>query len=141
MWPGAVEIRHIRAEYAPQVRLAQDEHVVQAFPSHAAQEALAGRVGPRGGDGRAQHADPARRGQVVETWPVLAVVVADKESGGLPEGRGLAQLLRGPGVGWVARHADVDDAARAERVMKNAYSGRKRRSVTGRTSQAQISWA
>ncbi len=47
MGPGVVEVRDIRAEHAPQVRFAQDEQVVEALAPHAAQEALAGGVGPR----------------------------------------------------------------------------------------------
>ena len=64
--PRGVEVRHVLAQHAPQVRLAQDEDVVQALPPHAAEEALAGGVRPRCADGRAQHRDPAappRRGR------------------------------------------------------------------------------
>ena len=100
---------------APQVRLAQDEDVVQALAPHAAEEALAGGVLPRRAVGRAQLRDAARRGDAGEGRPVLAVVVADEVARPLAEGRGLAQLLGDPGVGRVARHADMDDPARAER--------------------------
>jgi len=40
----AVEVPDILAENASQVRLAQDEEMIQAFPPHAAQEPLARRV-------------------------------------------------------------------------------------------------
>ena len=94
--------------------LAEDEQVVRAFATHAPQEALARRVGPRGPDGRAQDADPARGGEAVEARPVLTVVVTDEEARTRVKGRRLAQLLGNPGVGRVARHAHVHHAARAE---------------------------
>jgi len=118
-----VEVGHIRAEHASQLRLAEDEDVVQALPPHAPQEALAGRVGPQGAHGRAQDADPARGGEAVEARPVLGVVVADQESRGRPEGRRLAQLLGDPGVRRVPRHANVLHPARPERDHEERIYG------------------
>ncbi len=114
VWPGAVAVPAIRAEDAPQVGLAADEEVVQALPPHAAEEALAGGVRPRGADGRAQHADPARGGEMVEARSVLGVIIADEQARPLVERRGLAPLLGDPGVGGVARHAHLDHPARPE---------------------------
>jgi len=45
--PRAVAGRHVRAEHAGQLPLAEDEHVVEARATHAPQEALADGVGPR----------------------------------------------------------------------------------------------
>ena len=81
------------------------------------------RLGARGGlhplsgraVGGAQDGDATRRGHAREGRPVLAIVVADEVPRPLVAGRGLAQLLGDPGVGRVARHADMDDAPRAER--------------------------
>ncbi len=44
-----------------------------------------------------------------ERRPEFAVVVADQVPRALVERGGLAPLLGDPGVGRVARHADVDD--------------------------------
>src|SRR4051812_40591583 len=115
MWPGAVEVRHVLAQDAPQVGVAEDEDVVEAFPARAPEEALARRVLLGRAVGRAQLPDAARRGDAGEGRPILAVAVADEVARPLVERRGLAQLLGDPGVGRVARHADMDDPARIER--------------------------
>ena len=39
--PGAVEVRLVLLHYAMQVSLAEDQQVVQAFSTHAAQKSLA----------------------------------------------------------------------------------------------------
>lgn len=121
--PGAVEVRDIRAEDAPQVRLAEDGEVVQALPPHAADGPLAGRVGAWGADRRAQHSDSARGGEAVEARPVLRVVIANQEPWPLVERRRLAQLLRDPGVGRVPRHPDMDDPARPVRDDEERVHG------------------
>ncbi|HET8631908.1 MAG TPA: hypothetical protein VFL91_31165, partial [Thermomicrobiales bacterium] len=74
MWPRRVEVRHVCPQHAPQVPLAQDEDVIEAFTAHTPEEPLAGGVGARGADGRAQHPDSARGGELVEPRPVLAIV-------------------------------------------------------------------
>ncbi len=53
VWPRAVEVGDVFAQHTGEVPLAEDERVIQAFATHAAQEALAGRVRPRPADGRA----------------------------------------------------------------------------------------
>ena len=110
-----VEVRHVLAQHAGEVALAEDEHVVEALAPHAPQEALAYGVGQRRADRGAQDADPAPRRDACERRPVLAIVVADEEARPRIEERGLTQLPGDPGVGRVLRHADVGHAARAER--------------------------
>ena len=74
MRPVAVEVVHILAEDAPQMGLAQDQEVVQAFPPDAPEEALAGGVLPGRTIGRAQLLDAGRRGGAGEGGPVLTAV-------------------------------------------------------------------
>ncbi len=113
-WCGRAVLQYATlAQHAAQVGLAQDEHMVQAFPSHTAEEALVGRVRPRCPDGRAHHRDPTARRDAGEARPVPAVISADQGARALVERRGCPQLLRDPGVGRVARDTDVDDPARA----------------------------
>ncbi len=88
--------------------------MVQTLAPHAAEETLAGRVGPWRADGRAQNCDPAARRDAGEGRPVLAVVVPDQVAWPLVERCGLAQLLRDPGIRRMARDVHVDDPARAE---------------------------
>ncbi len=89
--------------------------MIQAFPSHAAQEALTGGVLPGRAIGRPPLDDAGGRSHAGEDRPVFAVVVADEVPRMLPERRGLAQLLGDPGIRRAARDADVDDPPRAER--------------------------
>ncbi len=88
--------------------------MVQALAADAAQEPLAHGVGLRRADGRAQDRDAAGRSDPREGRPELAVVVADQIARALAEGGGLAPLLGDPGVGRVARRADMDDPARGQ---------------------------
>jgi len=89
--------------------LTEDEQVIQAFTPHAAQEALADGIRLRGADRRAQDRDAASRSDAGEGRPEFAVVVADEVARVLPERCGLAQLLRHPGVGRLARRAHMND--------------------------------
>ena len=112
VWPHAVEVGHVLAQHAPDVRLAQDQPTVRALASDTAEEPLAGGVLPGGTVGGPQHGDAARLGDPGEGVAIFAVVVADEVPGPLPEGRRLAELLGNPSVGRVPRHADMDDPAR-----------------------------
>ena len=100
MGPGVVEVRDIRTAHTPPVGLARNQGVIQALPPHAAEEALAGRAGPRRANGRAPHPDAGRRGHLVEARPVLAVVVADAVPRTPIVWRGLARLPGDP-VSWL----------------------------------------
>jgi hypothetical protein len=46
--PGAVNVREVSPEDAPQVLLSEDDHVVEAFPSKGPDHALTVRILPRG---------------------------------------------------------------------------------------------
>jgi hypothetical protein len=72
-----VEKPHVFAQDAPQVGLAKDQDMVEAFPTNAAQKPLAGGILPGSAVGRPQLRDPARRRDPGKRWAVLAVVVAD----------------------------------------------------------------
>ena len=141
MGPVTVVIGHVFPQRPPQVRLPEDEEMVQALPPCTAAEPLAGGVLPGRTVGRPQLRDAGGGGDAGEGRPVLAIVVADEEPGPLTERCRLAQLLGNPGVGRVARDADMRHAARISAMTKQAWSGRKSRSVTGRKSQAQIAGA
>jgi len=53
--------------------------------------------------------ESAPLGHGVERGPILGVVITDPMFGFFTEGRGLAQLLRHPGVGRMGRRVDIDD--------------------------------
>ncbi len=109
VWSFPVEIGGVLAQHAPEAALAEDEQAIRALAPHAAQEAFADGVRPRRPKGRTQDRDPGRRCYPREGGPELPVVVANAVLRALAEGGGLPELLSGPGIGRVARHADVDD--------------------------------
>ena len=74
LW-AAVEVRRVLPQDAPQVRLAQDEDVIQALVPHTSEEVLADGVLPGGAVGGARDGDAARLGYPREGRPVLAIVV------------------------------------------------------------------
>ncbi len=81
-----VEVGDIRAEHPPQVRLAQDQEVIQARPPHAAEEALAESVRPRGADGRAQDCDPLAAATRAKVGPYLLSLSRISHRGASPNG-------------------------------------------------------
>jgi hypothetical protein len=115
MGPCRVEVRGVLPQDAAQMGFAQDQQVVQALAPHAPQEALARGVLPGRAIRRAQLLnaggcrDPGKRGAV------LAVIVMEEVPRPLPEGRRFAELLGDPGVGGVARDADVDPSRTSTR--------------------------
>ena len=74
-----VEVRGPLLEHAGELTFAEDEQLVQARASYAAQAALAHSVGPQGAAGHAQHPDPACGGHLVAALPVLAAVVPEQD--------------------------------------------------------------
>jgi hypothetical protein len=115
VWPVPAEVGDVLAEHTAEVPLAEDKQIIEAFTAYAAQEALAEGIRTWRSMRRAQDANAAACSDLRERCPVLPVVVADEVPVALVERRGLAQLLGDPRVGRVARHPDVDHAARPER--------------------------
>ena len=109
-----VEVGHVLLEHTAKMLFAEDQDVIKAFAPDAAQQSFTDGVRPWCSDRRAQHLNPASDRYGVEMRTVLRVVVADQVRGRFAEGRRLPELLRNPGVGRGLRHADVDDAPRAE---------------------------
>jgi hypothetical protein len=69
---------------------------------------------------------------------VLAVLVENRETRGRAIGGRFPKLLCHPGVRRARGDTTMNDASS---MMKKAWICRKNRSMTGRTSQAQTSWA
>jgi hypothetical protein len=76
--PRGVEAGDVLAQDAAQVRLAQDQDMVEALAPDTPREALAGGVLPGGAVGRARPLDAGRRGDAREGQAILAVAVADE---------------------------------------------------------------
>jgi len=91
------------------VGLYQDHDVIEAFASDAPEKSFAHRIHQGSLNRGAQDANPGACGDAVEDGPELIVAIADDELRPLPEGRRVAQLLRGPRLRRRARHGNVHD--------------------------------
>jgi hypothetical protein len=111
----AIEIRHVLGEDTPQVRFAEDQHMVEAFTPDAPHQAFADRIRAGCLDRRSEHLDATADRHCTEVCAILGVIVSDQKPRRISKRRGLAQLLRDPGVCWRAGDADMHNAPRAKR--------------------------
>jgi hypothetical protein len=101
-----IEVVHVLSENAPQVSFTENQNVIEALSSEAAEEPFYARVHVR-----VQTEDDLDVGafrDVVEPRAELAVVIPNDESRRVVEG-GVAELLRGPLLRGVVGHGLVDD--------------------------------
>ena len=102
-----VEVADVFPERAAQMGLTQDQDVIRALSTQAAQEALADGayhwyVGPGRSVGRAQYLYTCR--DPCEGRAVLGVVVADEVWWSLAKRSCIAELLGNPGIGRTLGH-------------------------------------
>jgi hypothetical protein len=83
--------------------------LIQAFASDAPEKSFAHGIHQGSLNRGAQHANPGACGDSVEDSAELVVAIADDELRLLPEGRRVAQLLRGPRLRRRPRHRDMHD--------------------------------
>ena len=100
---------NVLAQHASQVFFADDD-VIQAFASHSAKKTLTDRIHPRRTGSDLHDFDIGTFGDSVECRTVLGVAVPDQRLRSLSERRDLPQLLRRPGLGGCASHANVHHA-------------------------------
>ncbi len=110
----AVEILDILADHPVEMARPEQDHVIQALAADRAEEPFAIGIGTRGVKGRLEDRNPGSFGDCGKVHPKLDVVVADQIPGRKSEGRRLAQLLRQPGIGRLARDGGMDNPARSE---------------------------
>ncbi len=139
--PGLIEVRGVLLERAAQMCPRQDQEVVEALAPHAAEEPLARRIGLRRADGRAQDRIPLASASRSKPGPYSRSLSRIRKRGGSSEGVASRRCwATQTSVGW--RVTPTWDTQRnASAMTKKANTGRKRRSVTWRKSQAQISCA
>jgi hypothetical protein len=78
MRPGSVEVLDIGTQDTMQLLLLQDEHVIEALATHAAQKAFTDRIGPWCVVGRFQDLDAAGCGHARETGAKLVITISDE---------------------------------------------------------------
>ena len=111
LWPRSVEVVYIRAQHPLELPLMQDEHVIEAFTPHTAQEALTDGIGTRSLIRRLEHLDATGLGNPIEDHPKLAIMIPDEIFRTYPKCGGDPSLLCRPRVGGRAREADMDHFA------------------------------
>ena len=109
-----IEVLLVPLHQSVQVVLAQDQEVVEALPSQAAQETLADGVCLGCSIRCSQHLDPCAVSYLGKRIPILVVVVVDQKARSFCKGSRFAQLLGCPLVGWVPRHPKMDNSPRAQ---------------------------
>ena len=68
MWPGIIKVGDIGTERPAQLRLSQNQQMIQALPANAAQKSFTDRVRARGAVGWAQNIDAARYSNTGKVW-------------------------------------------------------------------------
>jgi len=113
-WCGAtfVEIALVLAQQTGQMLVVDEPHMVEYLSACAAHKALGHGVHIRRSNRRSDHlrADALRR--AVECRTKLVVAIPQQHGRRVPIHRGVAQLLRRPRLGRVARRGDVDHLPR-----------------------------
>ncbi len=106
-----VEVAHIGIEDTLELLLLQDEQMIEAFLSHAPQEAFADRIGSGSMNRRFEKLDATGGRHSAETGSKLAIVITDQVLRRMPIWGGFSQLVPDPRIGRRACHADVDHRA------------------------------
>jgi hypothetical protein len=140
MWPSLIVVYDIGLEETMELFLLQDQEMIQAFWPDASQKAFTDGIGSWRRPGCLKRGDPTCCCHWCKMWLEFAISIPDQVFWGLPIRRGLPQLLPNPGIGGRAGHIDRDDLD-CSSMMKKAKSGQKKRCVTSKKSQAQISAA
>src|SRR6266568_6629731 len=137
----SVEVCYIPIEHTLELLLAEDQQVVKACLSDTPQEAFAHRIGAGSVIRRSRHFNGTRRCHSGKTGSKLAILSQIRYFGTCPYGVASRSCCATQGsVGdlvtptWITRRV-------LSSIMKKAKSGRKKRSVTCKKSQAQISAA
>ena len=99
-----IEVPHVLLEDTPQVLFAQEQNMIEAFTTNAAQQPVANGVRPGCPHRRSEHLDPAPKRHSLEVMTILRIVVANEILRPCAEGRCLTQRVPGvaeqPVVGW-----------------------------------------
>ncbi len=121
--------------------LSHDQHVIQAFSPYAAPEAFAKRIGFGCAIRRFQDFNVAALCHSRESVAKFAITIANQEAWRLTVRRGFAQLLCDPGIRGMRRDVKMNDSPGSKFNDEEEIDLRKKRSITGKESQAQTSLA
>ena len=108
MWSCPVEVPHIRIQNALELRLLQDQQMVETFLPYAPQEPFTDGIRSWGMNRRFEQLDAAGFRHTNKARPKLPVVITNEILGCLPIRSGFSQLLGHPGIGRRSCDANVD---------------------------------
>jgi hypothetical protein len=91
MRSSSVEVVHICVEHALELLLMEDEQMIEALTSHAAEEALTDGIGPRGVIRCFENLNVTRSSKPLETHPKFAIVITDEVLRSRPIGCGFSK--------------------------------------------------
>ena len=112
MWSCPVEVPHIRIQNALELRLLQDQQMVETFLPYAPQEPFTDGIRSWGMNRRFEQLDAAGFRHPNKAGPKFAIVISNQILGRLLIGGGFSQLLCHPRIGRRSCHTDMDHLAR-----------------------------
>ena len=111
MGSGVVVVIDVLADNAVQMVGMDNEHMVEAFPSQATDEAFADGIRLGCSNRSLQHVDARAFGNVGEPGAILVISLANEILGACAPRRCFTQLLCGPVIGRGTGHSGMDDSS------------------------------
>jgi hypothetical protein len=91
MWPDSIEVLNVGGQYAVELLLMQDEHVIKALATHTAKEPLTDGIRSRGVIRCSENLDVTCFRNPREAHPKLAIIITDEVLRPLAIGGGFPQ--------------------------------------------------
>lgn len=137
MRSGLIEIVLVFVQPIDQMRLIENEELIQTFFAHGSNPAFSVGIGPRRSKWRADDLNPFGLEDSVEAPTVFPIIIADQMSkmlfliGQVPEQ--LARLLSDPSLRWLGGGSNHMDSARShfneekhiQRLQSDCFDGEK----------------
>ena len=112
MWPSLIVVPDIGLEEAVELFLLQDQEMIQAFSSHAPQEAFTDSIRSWRPVRSPKHLNATYCCHPRKTRSELAIIIPNQVFWSFSIGSRLSQLLRDPEIGRSACHIHMDDPPR-----------------------------
>ncbi len=148
MRSGWVAIRDVSQYPAIQMPFPQDEHVVQTFSSHTAPEPLRDRIPLRRAIRFVEHFNRGGHRHARKRFSMLSIVIPNQEARWLSEACLERSRMVASRSGWSTKASEGERVTLKWTTRREArfdheigIERRKKRSITGSKSHAQISWA
>jgi len=114
MRPSLIEVVHKRVEHPVELLLMEDKQMIEALPSHTAQEAFTDGIGSWRVIGGFENLNATGFRNPRKARPKLALMIPDEVLRTRAIGGGFPQLLCRPSVGGRSCDAHVDHSSRVQ---------------------------